>query len=92
LLPNDPSNYYRQRDIIPPEYVEKMGQAKILIANFHTFRLKELSDAARLTKLALKKGQSESAFTETPEQMVRRVCRELGTKKNIIVIIGLTQK
>ncbi|MBI4289776.1 MAG: hypothetical protein HY671_15280, partial [Chloroflexi bacterium] len=27
-----------------------------------------------------------SAFTESPDQMVRRVCRELGSKKNIIVI------
>ena len=27
-----------------------------------------------------------SPFTETPDQMVRRVCRELGTKKNIIVL------
>ena len=27
-----------------------------------------------------------SPFTETPDQMVRRVCRELGNKKNIIVI------
>ncbi len=25
-------------------------------------------------------------FTETPDQMVRRVCRELGAKKNIVVI------
>ena len=26
------------------------------------------------------------AFTETPDQMVRRVCRELGNKKNIIIL------
>ena len=25
-------------------------------------------------------------FTETPDQMVRRACRELGNKKNIVVI------
>ena len=29
---------------------------------------------------------SRSPFTETPDQMVRRVCRELGNKKNIVVI------
>ena len=28
----------------------------------------------------------KDAFTETPDQMVRRVCRELGNKKNIVVI------
>jgi hypothetical protein len=26
-----------------------------------------------------------TAFLETPDQMVRRVCRELGNKKNIII-------
>ena len=27
-----------------------------------------------------------AAFTETPDQMVRRVCRELGNKRNIVVL------
>ena len=27
-----------------------------------------------------------NALTETPDQMVRRVCRELGSKKNIVII------
>jgi type III restriction enzyme len=35
LLPNDPQNYYRQRDILPPQFLERLGQAKILITNFH---------------------------------------------------------
>jgi type III restriction enzyme len=38
-----------------------------------------------LTKAILADGRN-SPFTETPNQMVRRVCRELGNKKNIIVI------
>jgi type III restriction enzyme len=86
LLPSDPNNYYRQRDILPPELLEKLGRTKISIINFHTFKLKETVDASKLTKLALSGGTSSNLFTETPEQMVRRVCRELGTKKNIIVI------
>jgi type III restriction enzyme len=86
LLPNDPQNYYWQRDILPPDLMEKLGQAKILITNFHTFKQRELSDAARLTKAVLAAGGVTGAFTETPDQMVRRVCRELGSKKNIIVL------
>jgi type III restriction enzyme len=31
LLPNDPENYYRQRDIIPAQLHEQLGQVKILI-------------------------------------------------------------
>jgi len=85
LLPNDPQNYYRQRDILPAHALEQLGQARILITNFHAFGLREKVAAGKLTKAILAEGQS-STFTETPDQMVRRVCRELGNKKNIIVI------
>jgi type III restriction enzyme len=85
LLPNDPQNYYRQRDILAPQALEQLGQAKILITNFHAFQLREKVAAGRLTKAILAEGQS-GVFTETPDQMVRRVCRELGNKKNIIVL------
>ncbi|MGC2424190.1 MAG: DEAD/DEAH box helicase family protein [Nitrospirota bacterium] len=85
LLPNDPQNYYRQRDVLPSDLMDELGKAKILITNFHTFRLREKNGAGKLTKAILTKGEA-SPFTETPDQMVRRVCRELGNKKNIIVI------
>jgi type III restriction enzyme len=85
LMPNDPLNYYRQRDIISAELIEQLGQAKILIANFHAFQPRERSDGSRLTKEL--SGQTATGVNiETPDQMVRRVCRELGSKKNIIVL------
>ena len=85
LLPNDPQNYYRQRDILPAQSLEQLGQAKILITNFHAFLLREKVAAGKITKAILAEGKT-SVFTETPDQMVRRVCRELGNKKNIIVL------
>jgi type III restriction enzyme len=85
LLPNDPQNYYRQRDIVPAQSMDELGQAKILITNFHAFQLREKVAAGKITKSILANGQP-SPFTETPDQMVRRVCRELSTKKNIVVI------
>lgn len=85
LLPNDPQNYYRQRDIVSNQAMEQLGRAKILITNFHAFKPREKVAAGKLTKTILAEGGT-SAFTETPDQMVRRVCRELGTKKNIVVI------
>lgn len=85
LLPNDPDNYYRQRDIVPPHLLERLASAKILITNYHAFLLRERGDAARLTKAILTKGET-NPFTETPDQMVRRVCRDLGTAKGMIVI------
>ncbi len=85
LLPNDPENYYRQRDIVPVQYHDQLGQARIIITNFHAFQLREKSDGSRLTKQL--SGQMASGVNiETPDQMVRRVCRELNTKRNIIVL------
>ena len=85
LLPNDPGNYYHQRDILPAQQLDQLMQAKILITNFHAFLLREKVAAGKITKQILADGQP-SPFLETPDQMVRRACRELGTKKNIIVI------
>jgi type III restriction enzyme len=85
LLPNDPQNYYRQRDIIPSQELERLCQAKILITNYHAFQLREKIAAGKLTKAILAEGEN-GAFAETPDQMVRRVCRELGNKKNIIIL------
>ena len=85
LLPNDPQNYYRQRDILPTDLMAELNKAKILITNFHAFKQRERNSAGKLTKSILTQG-GESPFTETRDQMVRRVCRELGSKKNVIVI------
>ena len=85
LLPSDPHNYYRQRDLLPPQDLENLGRARILITNFHAFQLREKIKAGKLTKEILGGGQP-GLFTETPDEMVRRVCRDLGTKKNIIVL------
>ncbi len=85
LLPNDPNNYYLLRDIVPFHQLEKLGQARIVITNFHAFLLREKISAGKVTKGILSEG-TPGIFTESPDQMVRRVCRELGNKKNIIVI------
>ncbi len=87
LLPSDADNYYRARDVAPPADIEALGTAKIVIANFHTFLPRERGDASKLTKRILTRGRDDaSPFRETPDQMVRRVCRELGTKRNVVVI------
>ncbi len=85
LLPNDANNYYRQRDVIPTDLFPELGKAKILITNYHAFLRREKVKAGKLTKNILDP-EGKGNFKETPDQMVRRVCRELGNKKNIIVI------
>jgi type III restriction enzyme len=85
LLPNDPENYYRQRDIVPAQLQDQLGQAKIIITNYHAFLLREKVAAGKITKSILADGKP-NPFTETPDQMVRRVCRDMSTKKNIVVL------
>jgi type III restriction enzyme len=85
LLPNDPNNYYHQRDLLPGDMMEQLGKAKIIITNFHSFLQREKVKAGKLTKRLLA-GENSETFQETPDQMVRHVCRELGNKKNIVVI------
>jgi type III restriction enzyme len=88
LLPNDPGNYYVERDLLPSGDLERLGQAKIVITNFHAFQQRERTPTTKLTKAILSKG-GVSPFTETPEEMVKRVCRDLGRKgksRQIIVI------
>ena len=86
LLPNDPQNYYKQHDIVPSDLLPELDKAKFVITNFHAFKLRERVATGKITKQLLKQTNGVNPFTETPDQMVRRVCRELGNKKNIIVI------
>ena len=80
LLPNDPGNYYRERDVVPPELTDGLGSARIHIVNFHQFLRRKTGDASKLAESILQTQQ-----LETPDQMVRRVCRDLGAKRQIIV-------
>jgi type III restriction enzyme len=86
LLPNDPGNFYRVMDLVPPDLRDQLNQASIIITNFHVFKLRERGDASKLTKQILTSGEKVNEFTESPDEMVRRVCRELGSKKSIVVI------
>ena len=86
LLPSDPNDYYRERDLVPADLREDLGRARIVITNFHAFqRRSKAGNVPKLTKEIL----PDTAFQETPDEMVRRVCRELGlgtSSKQILVL------
>ena len=85
LLPSDPNDYYRERDLIPPDLRDELGRARIVITNFHAFqRRSKVGNVSKLTKQLLPEG----ALLESPDEMVRRVCRELGTSSKQIVVIN----
>lgn len=86
LLPNDPDNYYKVHDLVPVDLMNTLQRAKVVITNFHAFLRREKINAGKLTKALLRKDDVSGVFVETDDQMVRRVCREFGGKKNIIVL------
>lgn len=85
LLWSDPNNYYKELDIVPTEYRADLGTARIVIWNFHVFKLREKGDAGGLTKRLLTVN-TPGAFTESPDEMVNRVCNDLGKHREIMVI------
>src|SRR5260221_1508944 len=50
LLPGDPANYYRQREIVRPESFDQLHRARIVITNYHAFMPREIVEASKLTK------------------------------------------
>ena len=86
LLPNDPQNYYQQMDLVSAEQIDRLKSATIVITNYHGFIRREKVQAASLTKKVLTGGADDDRFKETPAEMVRRVCRDFGSSKNIVVI------
>jgi type III restriction enzyme len=41
LQPNDPDSYYGRFELVPSDLVDEINKAKIVITNFHSFKLRE---------------------------------------------------
>lgn len=87
LLPNDTESYYRHRELVPPDMLADIDKAKIVITNYHAFKLRERMDVAKGTRTAIEGWRGEKLQTlETEGQMLQRVMPELMGMKNIVVI------
>ena len=86
LQPNDPDSYYASRELIPSDMLGDLERAKIVITNYHAFKLRERLELSRGGR-ALLQGRGEALHTlETEGQMLQRVMPELMGMKNILVI------
>ena len=86
LQPNDPDSYYRHREIVPPDMLGEIDRAKIVITNYHAFKLRERLEVAKGTRNAIEGWRGEKLQTlETEGQMLQRVMPELMGMKNIVV-------
>lgn len=86
LLPNDPKNYYIQRDIVSYQDFELLQQATVFITNFHQleqrqnarFQVGSVMKAAGLLK--------DEAVKESPAAMVNRAFKSILSKPRVVVI------
>ena len=87
LQPNDPEEYYRHWEIIPQEFIHDIKKAKVVVTNYHAFKLRELLDVAKGTRNLLQGRHGEELSTlETPGQMIHRVMPGLMNSKRIFII------
>jgi type III restriction enzyme len=86
LQPNDPDSYYASRELIPSDMLGDLERAKIVITNYHAFRLRERLEISRGGR-ALLQGHGAALHTlETEGQMLQRVMPALMGLKNVLVI------
>ncbi len=86
LQPNDPDAYYRKRELIPSEMVRDLNQARIVITNYHAFKLREPVRLPKGSRALLAGPDGNTPQTqETEGQMLQRVMPGLMGQKRVMV-------
>ncbi|OZB63726.1 MAG: restriction endonuclease [Thiomonas sp. 13-66-29] len=87
LQPNDPDSYFKSRELVPGDMLGDMERAKIVITNYHSFKLRERMELSKGGRLLLQgRGGDELNTLETEGQMLQRVMPDLMGMGNILVI------
>ena len=87
LQPNDPDSYYKNRELVPNDMLRDLERAKIVITNYHAFKLRDRLELSKGGRLLLQgKGGEELKTLETEGQMLQRVMPELMGMKNVLII------
>lgn len=87
LLPNDPDNYYKNRQLVPVDMVSDIGRAKIVVTNYHALKCRERVEISKTGRRLLQgRTLDQTVTTETPGQMLQRVMPELLSFKNLLVL------
>ena len=86
LQPNDPDSYYQSRELVPSDLLPDLEKAKIVITNYHAFKLRERMELSKGGR-SLLQGRGEMLTTlETEGQMLQRVMPELMGVKNVLIL------
>ena len=86
LLPNDMDSYYKNRDLIPSDMLGDIERAKIIITNYHAFRMRERLDLSKGGRSLLRGHGDEPITVETEGQMLQRVMGDLMGMKGIMIL------
>jgi type III restriction enzyme len=87
LQPNDPDSYYAARELVPGDMLDDVNRAKIVITNYHAFKLRERIELSAGGRALLKgRGGDDLNTLETEGQMLQRVMPDLMGMKNILAI------
>ncbi|MFC3614766.1 BPTD_3080 family restriction endonuclease [Lutimaribacter marinistellae] len=86
LLPNDADTYYKRLNLVPADLMQEMQRAKIVLTNYHAFKLRERVPLAKGTRSALEGHGEQLSTLETEGQMLQRVMPELMGLGKIVVI------
>ena len=85
LQPNDPDSYYASRELVPGDMLVDLERAKIVITNYHAFKLRERINISKGGR-SLLQGRGETLQTlETEGQMLQRVMPDLMGMKHVMV-------
>ena len=87
LQPNDPDSYYASRELVPGDMLDDVNRAKIVITNYHAFKLRERIELSKGGRNLLQGRTGDAPKTlETEGQMLQRVMPDLMGLKNILII------
>lgn len=86
LQPSDPDNYYKKRNLIPRDMLDEVQRARIVITNYHAFKLRERRELSSGTRKLLKGRGDDLRTLETEGQMLQRVMPELMSMKRVAVL------
>ncbi|MBS1905042.1 MAG: DEAD/DEAH box helicase family protein [Actinobacteria bacterium] len=90
LRPESDGNYYDERELVPADLRPRLGDARVVIANYHQFlpRLrKEFEGVSKTTREILAPGDGDR-YVETAAEIVSRVLRDLGKDPGQIIVLN----
>ncbi|MEQ9565627.1 MAG: DEAD/DEAH box helicase family protein, partial [Pseudomonadales bacterium] len=86
LQPNDPDSYYDSREIVPSDMRPDLDRAKIVITNYHAFKMRERIPLSKGGRSLLQGDGPPLDTLETEGQMLQRVMPGLMGLNNVMIL------